>query len=241
MWFTFLYSGITNTGLGLFNLLPAFPMDGGRVLRAYLWKKRDNLLSATETASKVGYYFGWAMVGYGFFQIIFLPGIIGGFWFIILGFFLSTSSRNAYQQTFYEYKLSKISAGEISTKPDQIIPFDTKIKDAVQKYFMKFRKSHFPVKKDDEIVDIVSIDSIKKIPPEQRAELIIDKAMKRISEFPDIKEEESAKAAFRKIRMEEQEPKIIVVKDNGSVSGFITENEIQSAIRLSDLLFGEKI
>jgi len=238
---TFFYSGISNTGLGLFNLVPAFPMDGGRVLRAYLWKKRDDLLSATETASKVGYYFGWAMVGYGFFEIIFLPGIIGGFWFIILGFFLSNSSRNAYQQTVYEYKLSKISAKEVLNKADQMIPFDTKIKDAIQQYFMNFRKSYFPVIKDDEIVGIVTIDSIQKIPPNQRSELIIGKAMKDISEFPNISEEETAKAAFSKIRVEEQEPKIIVVKDNGSLSGFITQNEIQSAIRLSDLLFGEKI
>ncbi|TFF85533.1 MAG: site-2 protease family protein [Promethearchaeota archaeon] len=237
---TFLYSGISNTGLGVFNLVPAFPMDGGRVLRAYLWKKRDDLLSATETASKVGYYFGWVMVGYGFFQIIFLPGIIGGFWFIILGFFLSSSSRNAYQQTVYEYKLSKISAKEILNKPDQIIPFDMKIKDAIQQYFMNFRKSYFPVGKDDEIVGIVTIESIQKIPPNQRSELIIGKAMKDISEFPIISEDETAKAAFSKIRVEE-EPKIIIVKDNGSVAGFITENEIQSAIRLSDLLFGEKI
>ncbi|MFO7796802.1 MAG: site-2 protease family protein [Promethearchaeati archaeon] len=238
---TFFYSGISNTGLGLFNLVPAFPMDGGRVLRAYLWKKRDDLLSATETASKVGYYFGWAMVGYGFFEIIFLPGIIGGFWFIILGFFLSNSSRNAYQQTVYEYKLSKISAKEVLKKPDQMIPFDTKIKDAIQQYFMNFRKSYFPVIKNDEIIGIVTIDSIQKIPPNQRSELIIGKAMKDISEFPNISEEETAKAAFSKIRVEEQEPKIIIVKDDGSVSGFITENEIQSAIRLSDLLFGEKI
>lgn len=237
---TFWYSGLSNTGLGLFNLIPAFPMDGGRVLRAFLWKRRDNLLSATETASKIGYYFGWAMVGFGFIEIIFL-GTLGGFWFIILGFFLSNSSRNAYQQTVYEFKLSKISAGEILTKPEQKIPFDIKIKDAVQDYFMNYRKSYFPVEKDGEIVGVVTIDSLKNIPPNQRAELIIGKAMKDIKKFPNIKSEETAKEAFTKIQREEVEPRIIIVKDNGTVAGFITKDEIQSAIRLSDLLFGEKV
>jgi len=238
---TLWYSGISNTGLGIFNLIPAFPMDGGRVLRAYLWKRRDDLLSATETASKVGYYFGWAMVAYGFIEIIFLPGLFGGFWFIILGFFLSNSSRNAYQQTVYEYKLSKISAGEILTQISETIPFDIKIKDAIQKYFMNYRKSFFAVEKDGEIVGIITIDSIKNIPPNQRPDLIVGKAMKEINNFPNIGESETAKKAFNKIQTEEQKPKIIIVKDNGNVSGFITENEIRSAIRLSDLLFGENI
>jgi Zn-dependent protease/predicted transcriptional regulator len=238
---TLWYSGISNTGLGIFNLIPAFPMDGGRVLRAYLWKRRDNLLSATETASKVGYYFGWAMVGFGFIDIIFLPGLIGGFWFIILGFFLSNSSKSAYQQTVYEYKLSKISAGEISKKAEEKIPFNIKIKDAVKDYFMKYRKSYFPVEKEGKIIGLVSIDDIKQIPPKQRADLIIGKAMKEISKYPNVQDEETAKKAFNKIQTKEEEPKIIVVQKNGEVSGFITEDEISSAIRLSDLLFGEKM
>jgi len=238
---TLWYSGISNTGLGIFNLIPAFPMDGGRVLRAYLWKRRNNLLSATETASKIGYYFGWLMAGFGFFQIIFLPGGFGGFWFIILGFFLSNSSKQAYTQTVYEYKLSKISAKEIQNLPSDMIPIDMNITDAIKEYFMKFRKSYFPVSKNDEIVGIITINNIKNIPLKKRSELSIGDIMINISEFPSVSDADTGKEAFNKLQREQKEPAIIIVKKNSHVSGFITQDEIQSAIRLSSLLFGEEI
>ncbi|TXT53703.1 MAG: putative Zinc metalloprotease [Promethearchaeota archaeon] len=237
---TLWYSGISNVGLGIFNLIPAFPMDGGRVLRAFLWKRRNNLLSATESASRIGYYFGWLMVGFGFFQIIFLTGI-GGFWFIILGFFLSNSSKQAYQQTVYEFKLSKITAKEIQMSPSEMIPSDTSITNAIKDYFMKYRKAFFPVSKNDEVVGVVTIDDVKRIPIKERQERSIEEAMIRVGNYPSIEGKDTGKKAFNKLRSEEQEPKLVVVKENNHISGFITQNEIQSAIRLSSLLFGEEI
>jgi Zn-dependent protease len=237
---TLWYSGISNVGLGIFNMIPAFPMDGGRVLRAFLWKRRDDLLSATETASKIGYYFGWGMVVFGFFEIIFLPGI-SGFWFIILGFFLSNSSRQAFKQTEYEFKLSKISAQEIQKHPSKQIPIDIKISDAIKKYFMSYRKSYFPVSKEGEIVGMITINNIKRLPLKERYNLTVGDIMKNISEFPSIQIIETGKQAFNKLQQEEKEPKIVVVKENEHVSGFITQDEIESAIRLSSLLFGEEI
>ncbi|MBD3194099.1 MAG: CBS domain-containing protein [Candidatus Lokiarchaeota archaeon] len=242
LYVTLFYTGLTNISLGVFNFLPAFPMDGGRILRAYLWKRRDNLLSATETASKVGYYFGWAFVGYGFFEIIFLGGgLIGGFWLIIIGFFLSNSSRNAYRQTVYEFKLSKLSAREIFTQPEESIPFDMKIKDAVREYFMKYRRSYFPVSKDGDVVGVINVDDIQKIPMKDRAEKIIGYAMENVKDFPKVNVDETGKEAFNKLKQEQKSPKLVAVEEENKVIGFIGQNEISSAIRISDLLFGEKI
>ena len=106
------YSGISNIGLGIFNLIPAFPMDGGRVLRAYLWNRRNNLLSATRTASKLGRIIGYSMMALGFIQILF--GQFGGFWVILMGLFLNKSARKSYVQAKNEDTLSKINVRDVA-------------------------------------------------------------------------------------------------------------------------------
>ncbi len=231
---TLWYSGISNIVLGIFNLIPAFPMDGGRILRAYLWNKRNDLISATETAANVGYYFGWAMVGYGLIGIIFMPGIFGGFWFIILGFFLSQSSRQALKQTIYEYKLSKISVREIQNIPAVKIPHDIMVSKAISDYFMKHRFTYFPVIQNEEIIGLITIKHIKDIPLEQRSELRVEEIMGHVSQYPSISEEQTAKDAFQKLQQQE-EPKFFIVKRKGTITGFIGQNEIRSSLRLSDL------
>jgi CBS domain-containing protein len=238
---TLWYSGLTNLVLGFFNLIPAFPMDGGRVLRAYLWKRRDNLLSATETASNIGYYFGWAMVGYGLIELIFLPGLFNGIWLIILGFFLSNSSKQALNQTTREYKLSKVLAKEVQNIPSVEIPHNITASEAIRDYFMKHRTPFFPIVKDDEIIGIVSINDLKQVPLERRSEFIMEDIMGNISKFPSVDEDETVKEAYKKLEKQEGTPKFVVVKKNGDISGFIGPNEIQSTLRLSELLIGEKI
>ena len=238
---TLWYSGLTNLVLGLFNLIPAFPMDGGRILRAYLWKRRDNLLSATETASNVGYYFGWAMVGYGLIELIFLPGIFSGIWLIILGFFLSNSSRQALQQTTREYKLSKISAKEVQQIPSVDIPYEMTASEAIRNFFMKYRNPYFPVSKEGEIIGIITINDLKRIPLDQRSNIKIANIMGDISKFPSVKADQTVKDAYKKLQQQEGEPKFVLVKKGDEITGFIGLNEVQSTLRLSELLLGDNI
>jgi Zn-dependent protease/CBS domain-containing protein len=240
------YLGISNVGLGFFNLLPAFPMDGGRLLRAYLWKRRNSLIDATRTASNVGKYFGYGMTGYGIISFISssipnFPVLPGGFWFIILGLFLSRSAQRAFQQTLYEFKLSKLSAGSISNPVQKTIPFESTIEEAIRNFYMKHRKSFFPVERDGEIVGLVHIDDIKDIPVGQRDDKIIGYSTKKIKAFPKIQEDETAKDAYRKLAQTEISPRIVVVesKEGEEIVGFITEGEIRSALRVSELFLEE--
>ncbi|TFF99739.1 MAG: CBS domain-containing protein [Promethearchaeota archaeon] len=238
---TLVYSGLTNIILGLFNLIPAFPMDGGRILRAYIWKRRDNLISATETASNIGYYFGWVMVGGGLIELVFLPGLFSGIWLIVLGFFLSSSSRRALQQTIREYKLSKINAKEIQNVPSIEIPHNTTVSEAIRDFFMKYKNDYFPVVKNDEIVGIITINHLKNLPFKKRSNITIEEIMGKISTFPSVNEDQTVKIAFNKLQKQEEEPKFVIVKADGKITGFIGLNEIQSTLRLSELLLKDKI
>jgi Zn-dependent protease len=233
---TLLYSGISNIGLGIFNLIPAFPIDGGRVLRALLWKRRGDLLSATKTASRVGVIFGYGMVAYGLLQSFFL-GLFGGFWLVIMGFFLTSTAKNAYIQTRYGVLLSKVNAIDISSIPYITIPFNTQVNDAISNYFMVYKKSYFPVSQVDRIVGIVTMEDLRRIPYELRNEYIVGYIMKKISDFPEIDEGVKGDIVLSKLGISDRDASIIVVKDaeGDKILGFITREEIVSALKYAEL------
>ena len=207
---TLLYSGISNIALGFFNLLPAFPMDGGRVLRAYLWQKRNNIISATKTASRIGTFIGYSLMVYGVVQI-FLLGSLGGFWLIIMGSFLSNAAKKSYVQTVNEVTLSNINLKDLMGARRFGIPFDLPISDAIKDYFMVYRQSFFPVIRGEEITGIIHFEDIKKIPMEQRSRFIVGYAERSLSEFPYIYEEGSGKDALRKLIEMKSLPHVIAV------------------------------
>jgi len=233
---TLLYSGISNIGLSIFNLLPAFPIDGGRVLRAFLWKRRNNLLSATKSASKVGTIFGYGLMIYGFFQILTI-GLFNGIWLILIGSFLNSSARQAYLQTKNEVILSNISVRDMISIPNLGIPFDLSLDVAVREFFIPYKKSFFPVIQGDDIVGIIHIEDIKIIPMWQRSEIIVGYRMRRLSEFPTIDENQSGKEALRKLNKLKEEPLLIIVKgtNNEEVLGFIGRSELLSSLEFWSL------
>ncbi|MFX1374255.1 MAG: site-2 protease family protein [Promethearchaeota archaeon] len=224
-----LYSGISNIGLGIFNLLPAFPIDGGRVLRAFLWKHRDNIISATKSASRVGVGFGYGLMIYGFFQL-FTFGFINGIWLIIIGSFLRTSARQSYIQTVSDFTLSNISIKEIVHIPQKAleIPFDMSISEAVREFFIPYKRSYFPVVQGNEIVGVVRIADIKRVPTYQRSTYSIRNVMRKISEFEDISKDQTGKDALKKLKQSSRQSHVLIVreKDNGEIIGFIGEDEL---------------
>jgi len=233
---TFLYMGISNIGLGIFNLIPAFPLDGGRVLRAFLWNRRKNIVSATKTASKVGIGFGYGLMVYGFFQM-FTFGLINGIWLVMMGSFLRSTARKSYLQTVNDIALSSISAKEMLDVSNLRIPFGMLISDAVREYFIPYKKLYFPVVQGDEIKGIVHIADIRKIPLQQRSSYIIGYIMRKISEFPLVDEEQSGKEVMKKLNRSNDNPHIVIVKEKNSnnLLGFIGEEDLISYLKFWSL------
>lgn len=232
---TLFYSGITNIGLGIFNLLPAFPMDGGRVLRSILWNKRKNILSATKTASKVGRFFGYSLMVLGFIQMIF--GVIfSGFWLVLMGSFLSSAAKKSYEQTVSEVALSSISVREILVGARKfVIPFELPLIEGLRDYFMIFSQIYFPVVREGgEIVGIIHLEDIKKIPIEHRYRYIIGDIMNSVSDFPIIFEEDTGKDVMKKLLKMEKKPYIAIAKERETqnILGFISELEIIRALNV---------
>ncbi len=240
MWLrvTLFYSGITNIGLGIFNLLPAFPMDGGRVLRAFLWNKRKNILSATKTASKVGRFCGYSLMVLGFIQMVFV-GIFAGFWLVMMGSFLSSAAKKSYEQTVSDVALSSISVNQILLGARKfVIPYELPLIEALRNYFMIFSQIYFPIVGDGgDVVGILHLEDIKRIPMELRYRFIVGDVMNSISDFPVVYEEDTGKELMKKLLKMEKKPYIAMAKERETenVLGFISESDIVRALKLWEL------
>ncbi|MHA1148076.1 MAG: site-2 protease family protein [Promethearchaeota archaeon] len=234
--FTLFYSGFTNIILGIFNLIPAFPMDGGRVLRSILWQRRKDLISATKTASRVGVFFGYAFIFWGIAQI-FLFGVISSIWLIFIGTFVISSAKNAFTQTLYQLQLSQINARDIIRIPKVFIPYEMSIQEALHRYFMVYKFPYFPVIQGALIVGIIHVDDIKKIPNAYRFQTLVGSVMREISEFPQVQSDENGKDVLTLLNNMGDIPHIAVVEDeNNRLIGFIGTEDIVTALKYAQLI-----
>ncbi len=161
------YLAFVNGLLAAFNLLPAFPLDGGRVLRSILWGWKKNLRWATRISSRIGVGFGILLIFMGVFQ--FLSGnVIGGIWWFLIGMFLQGAAKSSYQQLL----LRRVLEGEpvrrfMKTDPVVVNP-SISIAQLVEDYIYKYHYKMFPVVEDsDRLVGCVTTKEVKEVPREE--------------------------------------------------------------------------
>jgi CBS domain-containing protein len=147
--------------------LPGFPLDGGRLLRATLWKVTGSLLSATRTATAAGRFLGWMIIALGVWALLVGGAVVGGLWFVFIGWFLTQAARSSYQHVLLQQLLSPITAVEaMSPDPETVSP-DLSVDDLIHDYFMRRPYNSFPVTEDGIIVGLVTLSQVKGIPREQ--------------------------------------------------------------------------
>ncbi len=139
------YGIIVNILLGGFNLLPAFPLDGGRVLRAGLTRWRGNYHDATKTAVKVGIGISYGLMAFGFLTIFFTGSFTGGIWLILIAWFLQSGAQSYLQQHEITSALSGVRLYQIMNTQFIAVPPNTNIKEVLEDYFNIYRKSELPV------------------------------------------------------------------------------------------------
>lgn len=160
------YLFILNLFVGIFNLIPGFPLDGGRILRAALWQYYKNLRKATAIASGFGKAFAFFLMALGFISL-FSGSIISGIWFIFIGLFLQEAADMSYRQVVMKKILSGIKVENIMTKNLVTVPADISLHHLVDEYFFKHRYTSFPVIEDDTLLGLITLHDVKEVPRDQ--------------------------------------------------------------------------
>jgi Zn-dependent protease/CBS domain-containing protein len=168
-----LWLGPINILLGIFNLIPGFPLDGGRVLRSILWAATGNLRTATRWASWVGQAIGWLMIVAGLamifgIQIPFLgTGFLSGLWLAFIGWFLNTAAIQSYRQVVVEDILSDVPVAQLMRTTVPTVAATTSVSDLVHGHIMGRDERCFPVLQDgDRLAGLVCLEDVRKVPRE---------------------------------------------------------------------------
>ncbi|MDP3014181.1 MAG: site-2 protease family protein, partial [Candidatus Subteraquimicrobiales bacterium] len=154
----FYWLALINLWLGLFNLAPGFPLDGGRILRAALWSWYKNVERATKIASQFGQGFAFLLIAVGVFTVFL--GYLGGVWFIILGLFLNRIAQSSYQQLLLQKYLSGIKISAIMSRDVLTVSSNISLELLVDEYFLKHKFGRFPVIDGEKLVGIITLHQV---------------------------------------------------------------------------------
>lgn len=158
------YVALINIVLAVFNLLPGFPMDGGRILRSIIWKITGNLRKATSIASKTGQGFAFFLIFLGILQV--LRGNLTGLWLVFIGWFLHSAAVRGYKQVMVEAILKGVRAEDLMTRDFETVKGDISIQELVDDYILKKKERVFLVLEKEAIKGIVCLDDVKAAPRE---------------------------------------------------------------------------
>jgi len=163
------YLAYVNWALALFNLIPAFPMDGGRVLRAALWARSGDMNRATAQAAFTGIVFGIGLIGLGLYSVLFMPGI-GGFWTVLIGFFVYSSARANHARAKQLMTLTSARVSDLMTRDPICAGPDLTLSELFHHVMMRNKLSFIPVCDGARVLGIVDSGALKTLPPDRWAD-----------------------------------------------------------------------
>jgi Zn-dependent protease/CBS domain-containing protein len=172
------YAAIVNILLGSFNLIPAFPLDGGRILRAGLVKWKKDYDQATKVAVKIGIWISYGFMGFGFFSML-GGSFTGGLWLILIGWFLNNGAQSYLYQREISSVLSGVRLEDIMNTRVISVREGTKVDELLKNYFNQYMKSAFPVlsAEDDILLGMVTLKEVMDVPEYKRQEINVEKIM----------------------------------------------------------------
>ncbi len=222
----FRYLAIINVVLGLFNMIPGFPLDGGRVLRSIIWKVTDSLKRATYIAMISGRVVGFMMVGAGI-VFIFMGNFMGGIWFAFIGWFLQSSAYMSYRQTLFEIASKGIKVKDIMKEDVVAVPRDVTLNEIIDNYFMKYRYGRFPVidsQENQKFIGIISIHDVKSFSSEERDDITAGDVVKTVTDNEIVDANTEVSDAIKKMSQNDLGHLVIMSGDN--IQGIITKSDV---------------
>lgn len=234
MWSSvFDYLGFINIALGLFNLLPGFPLDGGRILRAALWARTGDFRRATARAADWGRGIAWGLIFLGALEI-FGGALVGGLWLIFIALFLRGAASSSYQGIIMEQVLGGAQVRDLMVREPEVIEAGTTVAAAVEEHFTRHGFTGFPVVDNGRPVGMISIGLIRDCPPAERASKRIAEVMRPLDPALAIAPGATLAQALR--QMAEAETGRLLVMDQNRLAGLITRGAIAHFIMVRNEL-----
>jgi len=231
-----LWLGSVNVTLGIFNMIPGFPLDGGRVLRSILWAITDSLRQATRWASWVGQGFGWAMIvagiamAFGVSIPIFGSGLGSGLWLTFIGWYLNNASSQSYQRVVVQDILEGVPVKRMMrTDPPTVSP-SISVESLVNEHIMGSDDHAFPVLDGGELAGIATLDDVRSVPQGVWESTSVREIMTPGDQCTVLEPDEDAAEAMT--RLAACDVRQLPVMDNGRLVGVLRRQDVIQWLRL---------
>ena len=219
------YGAIVNIMLGAFNLIPAFPLDGGRILRATLVKRNRDYDIATRSVVRISILISYALMGFGFLAII-NRTFVGGLWILLIGWFLNTGAHSYMQQRELGSILSSVTLRQIMNTDMITVGKGTNVYDVFTKYFGFYMKSAFPVTDDSgSVVGLITLTIATVIPEDKREDTIVDDIMIPRNDLIIMDANSSADQALNKMAIRKMNT-VFITNGERDIVGLVTKTDI---------------
>ncbi len=226
-----LWLGQINLVLALFNLVPAFPLDGGRVLRAMLWRFTGDLRRATRAASAIGQGFAWLLIAAGLAMIFglrvpfFGSGVVSGVWLAFIGWFLNNAALVSYRQLIVRETLEGVSVSRVMhTRFDTVDP-DLSLEALIEDYALRSAQRAFPVVRDGRLVGMVFLHDLRAMDRQRRRTLRVRDVMKPIEQVSALDADDDALEALN-----------LLGEKNVGQAPVLREGRLAGLVRREDIL-----
>jgi Zn-dependent protease/predicted transcriptional regulator len=230
---------LLNLSLAVFNLLPGFPLDGGRLLRALLWASGGHRLRATMTASWWGRGLGWLLVAVGALLSI-RGGSLQGIWLVLIGLYLDRMAAAEWRSARVGSRLAGLRVETVMTPQAVTIPAGTPAQDALADWFMRHGYSGFPVVRGDDVVGVISLPQVEACPATLRGITPVDRLMTPLEPRDMTSPEEDLLSAVTKMASHGLSRLPVLTRaGHGALIGLLTRHAIARRLRVAELAAGE--
>lgn len=223
------YLALINLIVAVFNMVPAFPLDGGRVYRAWLWGRTGDILSATRRAAGAGQIFGLMMIALGVASLI-SGQVIGGLWWGLIGLFLHAASRSAITQLETQKLLESQAVARVMTGDPVTVPAAATLRKLVDDYVYGSFHDTFPVMEDGRLVGSVGVSDLRGTNRADWDRLLVSDVMHPLTAANTIAPDAGTETALRQMR-ESGHSRLLVV-DRGELRGIVALRDIMRLVSL---------
>jgi Zn-dependent protease/predicted transcriptional regulator len=221
--------GYINLALGVFNLIPGFPLDGGRVLRSLIWWRTGKMQNATKIASNIGRVIGYLFILGGIY-LVFTGDLFNGIWLALIGWFLESSAAGSYNLLLMQDTLKGHIAAEIMSRDCQMIPSDITLEKLVNEYIMKSGRRCFPVVFEGHVQGLISLRDVQKVPQESWGNQIVRDAMVPLDKLKSVQPDTDLNTVMQTLAQNDINQ--VPVVDDNNIIGMVGRDNIVNFINV---------
>lgn len=227
------YLAFVNLALGVFNILPGFPLDGGRVLRSIAWKRTGSFRKATRVASSVGEFFGYGLIIAGFF-ILLAGGVLDGLWLAFIGWFLLGAARGEASNLQLEGVLKRLTARDVMQTEFPSVTPGTPVAEIVNDFMVGKGERAVMVANDGAVLGVITVSDVRRVPRDAWAEVPAQRIMTPRGNVITVAANQPAVEVL--VLLGEKGLNQVPVLEDGRMIGLVTRRELLDRIQLAERL-----